>query len=230
VFDHYGMHFELDGYAFHVAVTPSFAHKMHLQRKAVWDQIEARDKQNKLTQTDLDKFSVALHESLSSFMHMGDPVYHDLVRLARLWRQTVLIEQGCGDLSALATVLLMVRCIEDEKARGMAVTSPSGRGLGIHPFPVTNVFANFLESLSELDSLMISYQRFYEPDLIPERHQGQRPLILDPVNPWRNVLHLVSKEGLEWVASHARKSLKELQSSETSLGDLFRCPGKTRGG
>lgn len=229
-FDHFGMHFDLEGYGFHVAVTPSFAHKMHLQRKAVWDLIEARDKMNRLTQSDLEKFSLSLHESLGSFMHMGDPVYSDLIRLSRLWRQTVLLAEGCEELSALAVVLIMTRCIDDEKARGMTVTSPSGRGLGIHPFPVQSVFTAFLEALGELETLKISYQRFYEPDLVPERHLAKTPLLLDPVNPWRNVIHSLSREGMQRITTIAQSALKTLQSPDATLADLFRIPMKTRGG
>ena len=230
--DHFGLHFGMDGYFLHIAVSPSFAHKMHLHRKHVWDLIEKRDKESKLNQNDLDRFSISLHESLTSFMHMGDPGFHGLVRLARFWRQNVLLQQGCGELSSLAVVLVMMRCIEDEKAIGMSVASPTGRGLRQHPFPVKKVFEDFLRSLSKLDSLTISYQRFYEPDLIPERHLSNKPYILDPVNPWRNVIHNMTHEGVEWAKSHAAKSLKLMQNSETTLNDLFLCTLQTsaRGG
>ena len=232
--DHYGLHFELDHYQFHLAVSPSFGHKMHVHRKAVWDLIEKKDKENRLTQNDLDKFSISLHESLTSFMHMGDPVFHGLVRLARLWRQHVLVQQGCGELSTLATVLVMMRCIEDEKARGMSVSSPSGRGLSQHPFPVRKVFTDFLQSVADMGNLSISYQRFYEPDLIPERHLAKKPYILDPVNPWRNVMHNMTEEGIEWVKAHAAGSLKLMSDEEKTLGELFMCtqtqPSASRGG
>lgn len=228
--DHLGLHFELDGYQFHLGVTPSFGHKMHLQRKAVWDLIEAKDKSNELTQSDLDKFSLSLHESLTSFMHLGDPVLHGLVRLARLWRMNMLIEQGFGELSCLGAVLVMMRCIEDERAIGMSVTSPSGRGVGQHPFPVKKVFMDFLKCLSNLNTQTISYQRFYEPDLVPERHLSHKPYILDPVNPWRNVLHNMTPNGIESVSNLAINCLKLCESSHTTLNDLFIAQRGSRGG
>ena len=220
--DHLGMHFTLDGFNFHVAVTPSLGHKMHLQRKAVWDMIERKDKEGNLTQSDLDMMSISLHESLTSFMHMGDPVFHDLVRLARFWREHALLQQGCGELSTMATVLVMMRCIEDEKARGMAVSSPSGRGLKRQDgFRVKLVFTDFLKTLADLDNQTITYQRFYEPDLIPERHTGAKPNILDPVNPWRNVIHNMTHEGIQWVKRHASQSIKQIESSGSTLRDVF---------
>jgi hypothetical protein len=220
--DHLGMHFNLDGFDFHVAVTPSLGHKMHLQRKAVWDVIERKDKEGILTHSDLDMMSLSLHESLASFMHMGDPVFHDLVRLTRFWREQALIQQGCGELSTLATVLVMMRCIEDEKARGMAISSPSGRGVKRqNGFRVKFVFTDFLKTLAELDNQTITYQRFYEPDLIPERHMGSKPNILDPVNPWRNVVHNMTHEGIEWVKRHALQSIKQMDSLESTLRDVF---------
>ena len=221
-YDHFGMHFAVDNFGFNVAVTPSLGHKMHLQRKAVWDLIEQKDKENKLSQSDLDMMSISLHESLTAFMQMGDPVFHDLVRLGRFWRQTALVDQGCGELSTLATVLVMMRCIEDEKSRGMSVSSPSGRGLTRQvTFPVRSVFNDFLTTLSELDNQVITYQRFYEPDLIPERHLRTRPCILDPINPWRNVVHNMTKEGVEWVKRHASQSLKILNKPNSTISDLF---------
>ena len=229
--DHFGVHFELDNYQFHLAVTPSLSHKMHLQRKAVWDLIEKRDKENKLSQNDLDRFSIALHESLTSFMHMGDPVFHGLVRLARLWRENTLIQQGCGELSTLGAVLVMYRCIEDEKARGMSVSSPTGRGLTQHPFPVKKVFNDFLTSLTDIQNFTLSFQRFYEPDLIPERHLANKPYVLDPVNPWRNVVHNMTSEGMDSVRNHAMKSVKIMSSDESTMDDLFMCQQvKHRGG
>ena len=219
--DHLGLHFEMDGYQFHLAVTPSFGHRMHLQRKAVWDIIEAKDKDNQLTQNDLDRFSMSLHETTTVFMHLGDPSLHSLVRLARLWRSKVLVEQGCGELSTFAAVLVMMRCIENEKAVGMSISIPTGRGLQAHTFPVKKVFMDFLSCLGDLDAQAISYQRFYEPDLIPERHMSRKPYILDPVNPWRNVIHNMTAEGIECVKNYAKSSLKLCESAGTSLGDVF---------
>jgi hypothetical protein len=228
-YDHFGMHFTLDNYDFNVAVTPCLGRKMHLQRKAVWDLVEQKDKEIRLSQSDLDMMSISLHESLTAFMHMGDPVFHDLVRLARFWRQTALVDQGCGELSTLATILVMMRCIEDEKARGMSVSSPSGRGLTRQvTFPVKNVFKDFLTTLSEFDNQVITYQRFYEPDLIPERHLGTKPCILDPVNPWRNVVHNMTKEGVEWVKRHAWQSLKVLNTPNSTIADVFMLPTSQR--
>jgi hypothetical protein len=219
--DHFGIHFKLNEESMHVSVTPSMGTKMHLHRKCVWDLIEGKDRDGSLTQSDLDIMSLSLHESLTAFMHMGDPVFHSLVRLCRLWRRQVLINQGCGELSTLACVLVMMRCIEDEKARGMSVTSPSGRGTKLAEFPVTKVFKDFLETLGDFGNLTISYQRFYEPDMIPERHLGAKPCILDPVNPWRNVVHGMTHEGIEWVKRHAIQSRKILDDPAATVGDLF---------
>ena len=215
--DHYGIHFNLNDYNFHLMVTPSMGKKMHLQRKAIWDMIEQKNKEGKLSQSDLDMLSGSLHESLTSFMHMGDPVFHAVARLGRLWRQYVLLNQGCGEFSTLAAVLVIMRCIEDEKARGMTVHSEPGKS----DFPVKRVFREFLSLLSDLDNQTITYQRFYEPDMIPERHAGAKPNILDPVNPWRNVLHDMTKEGVEWVKRHANLSMKVLDNDASTIGELF---------
>jgi len=225
--DHIGAHCTLEGYWFHICVFPSMGHRMHLQRKAVWDMIEELDKSGSVSQNDLEKYSTGLHESTASFMHMGDPVHHGLVRLARKWRSNVLVPAGC-EMSALAISLVMMRCIEDEKALGMSVSSPSGRGLEPHAFPVAKIFRDFLHALTELDSLVLTWQRFYEPDLLPERHLSIKPLIVDPVNPWRNIIHNMTHEGIESVKEHASKSL-QLMSGD--IDDVFHPSSKSaRGG
>ena len=192
---------------------------MHVQRKSVWDLIEKLDRSSGgLSQNELDRFSIGLHESTSSFMHMGDPVFHGLVRLARFFRSQILNPSG-AEISTYAVALIMMRCIEDEKARGMSVSvSPTAT------FPVGKIFNDFLTCLSRIDTLCLTWQRFYEPDPVPERHLATRPLIVDPVNPWRNVVRNMSREQLEAVKMKATECLKK-----KSIGELFGLVAATRG-
>jgi hypothetical protein len=50
---------------------------------------------------------------------------------------------------------------------------------------------------------------------------GSKPNILDPVNPWRNVVHNMTHEGIEWVKRHALQSIKQMDSLESTLRDVF---------
>ena len=219
--DHRGVHFQhhSSGIFIHLAVFPTLGHRMHVQRKSVWDLIEKLDRSSGgLSQNELDRFSIGLHESTSSFMHMGDPVFHGLVRLARFWRSQTLNPSG-ADISTYAVALIMMRCIEDEKARGMSVSvSPTPT------FPEAKIFNDFLTCVSQIDTLSLTWQRFYEPDLVPERHLATRPLIVDPVNPWRNVVRNMSREQLEAVKMKANECLKK-----KSIGELFGLVAATRG-
>ena len=216
--DEFGVHFEMDNFLFHLAVTPSLGHKMHLQRKHVWDLIEQRIKEGKGS-SGLGKFSLALHESLTSFMHLGDPRFHGLVRLARLWREHVLVNSGCVEVSSLVVALVMIRCIEEEnKARSMHVD----RGLNVvHAFSATSVWVQFLTYMSTLDSIAMSWQRFYEPDLILERGMSGGTYIMNPVNPWHNILHGVSVEGMEMAKQRATNSLKKLAGPPCTIYGMF---------
>ena len=207
--DHRGVHFkhESSGLFIHLAVFPSMGHRMHVQRKSVWDVIEQLDRSSGgLSQNDLDRFSIGLHESTTSFMHMGDPVFHGLVRLARFWRSQILNPSGV-EMSTYAIVLIMMRCIEDEKARGMSVSPRSS-------FSESKIFSDFLTCLSLMDTLSLTWQRFYEPDLVPERHLASRPLIVDPVNPWRNVVQNMTRDQIEAVKMKAGECLKKNTISE----------------
>ena len=208
--DHRGVHFfHESGLHFHLAVFPSLGHRMHLQRKSVWDLIEQLDRSSGgLNQNDLDKFSIGLHESVTSFMHLGDPVCHGLVRLARFWRSQVLAQSGAAELSPYAVVLIMMRCIEDEKARRMSISSPT--------LSESKIFIDFLSCLSHIDTMSLTWQRFYEPDLVPERHLASHPLIVDPVNPWRNVVRHLTSEQMETIKMKAKESLKK-----ATIGEMF---------
>ena len=208
--DHRGIHFiHESGLQFHLAVFPSLGHRMHLQRKSVWDLIEQLDRSSGgLNQNDLNKFSIGLHESITSFMHMGDPVCHGLVRLARFWRSQVLSPTCAAELSPFAIVLIMMRCIEDEKARRMSISSPK--------LSEAKIFTDFLTSLTHIDTLARTWQRFYEPDLVPERHLATLPCIVDPVNPWRNLVRHITTEQMETVKMKAKESLKKV-----TMGDMF---------
>ena len=123
--DHRGVHFSnSSGLTIHLAVFSSLGYRVYVQRKSVWDLIENLDKpiqgDSGINQNELDRFSIDLHESITSFMHMGDPVFHGLVRLKRLWRNQNLCT-NTAKLSTTAVVLIKMRCIEHEKAWGIYV-------------------------------------------------------------------------------------------------------------
>ena len=219
------LHFCLGAFMIHLAVTPSFGHKMHLQRKHVWDLLEARDKEGAMTSMELKNYSLALHESLASFMHMGDPLFHGLVRLARLWR-----EHMCqSSISALVATLLMMRCIEDEKARGMTSPRSGSPSASSAHFPTHHVFVAFLTCLTNIDTIRMSWQRFYEPDLVPERHVASTgACLLDPVNPYRNLLADLTPDQIETVKGTATKSLEQLKHADQCTVYQL-CMGTTTG-
>ncbi len=219
--DHLGGHFEFHNYQINIGMAPSLGHKMHVQRKAIWDEIQRLSSSSQLSPSDLDRFSICLHESLASFMHLGDPHLHGLVRLARLWRERVILAAGCAELSTLAVVLVMIRCIEVERSRGLPlVSSPCGRK---QPFPSERIFSEFLEYLSELPSLVMTWERFYEPHMVIDRNTHTIPYIIDPVNPWRNVLHTMTPGGIASVQNAARHALG-LIKARVPIKALFSSP------
>jgi hypothetical protein len=229
--DHLGGHFVMNGYPINLAVAPALGHKMHIQRKAIWDEIEMAISDESLSPSDLDRFSISLHESLAAFMHLGDPLLHGLVRLARLWRQNAILASGCDELSTLATVLVMMRCIEVERSRGLClVASRTGR-TKLAAFPSEKIFCEFLEYFCELDCVAMTWPRFYDPDTISDRVVRKQPYILDPVNPWRNVIETMTPEGIDWIKHAARHALNLIQA-RAPLKCLFSPPPsiKRRGG
>lgn len=214
--DHLGLHFEMEGFQFHLAITPALGHRMHEQRKRVWDFIQEAEQVAEVDLQSLDKYSISMHESLTAFMHLGDPVLHGLVRLARFWRR----QHSQFNVSPIAIVLVMMRCIEDEKTRVGTVGK----------FPVKRVFIEFLSAIARMNTLRMSWHRFYIPELVPKRmakDTAGETYLIDPVNPWRNLL----PKDVGNISSSANACIEQLKNPDCTLYDIFSSrTTSTRGG
>ena len=83
------------------------------------------------------------------------------------------------------------------------------------------VFKEFLTEIYQLDQLQIIFTDIYDESLIPNWIKEQRPLVLDPVNPWNNTVYNLHKHVSEDLKRHALDTLKLLEDPGTSLNQVF---------
>jgi hypothetical protein len=88
----------------------------------------------------------------------------------------------------------------------------------------------FLNQLNNLESMNIQFTDFYTQTKVPEWIKTQRPLVLDPVCPYRNTVYNLHKQVNEDIKKHANECLKMLDDPNASLTKLFHLPTYKRRG
>ena len=177
------------------------------------------------------------------------------LRLARAWRQCCLSSRDV-QFSPLDAWLVMLHAVHVEvtkhepQPREHATTVGGtmsglrrslkdmfkGRGVtgkvtaGGREVSMTNVMRQFLQQLANLEEMNIVFADFYDSSKIPDWIKDQRPLILDPVCPYRNTVYNLHKHVNEDIKKHAQECQKILDQPNATLTKLFQLPSyKKRG-
>jgi len=79
------------------------------------------------------------------------------------------------------------------------------------------------------DKMHLVWMVYYTHQQIPETVLTQRPLILDPSNPWHNVVSGISDEISEEIKTEAKASLAMLDDSSATMSGLLTRPSKAKG-
>ena len=144
-------------------------------------------------QNELTRHGVRWMKSKSKF------VSHT-ARMGKFWSQTVLFV-GCGsgksfliELIAAASALEVEESEKCEKQKYAAV------------------FEHFLIKLSSIMTIKIIFTDHYTEKDVPESLLSERPLVLNPVNPYQNVFEVADEAYLKSLQSGARETLRRLQS------------------
>jgi hypothetical protein len=87
-----------------------------------------------------------------------------------------------------------------------------------------NVMRHFLNDLANLEQVNIQFTDFYDSSKIPEWIKGQRPLVLDPVCPYRNTVYNLHKRVNEDIKKHAMECIRVLDDPNATLPKLFHLP------
>jgi hypothetical protein len=93
-----------------------------------------------------------------------------------------------------------------------------------------SVMKGFLHQLNNLESMNIQFTDFYQENKIPDWIKTQRPLVLDPVCPYRNTVYNLHKTVNEDVKKHTNECMKILDDPNATLGKLFHLPTNKRRG
>lgn len=208
------MHFELDNVKVNLGFSVSRGPTVGEHRKAVFQQITKLDKEGKLQKEQVEKVSVDLHDSMNEFMNQNRDEF-DLAaqRLARAWRRTA-VAPWSDWFSPLDSMLVMQNALAKERQRGTG------------SLEMVNVMRQFLNDLSNIESMQVTFPEasLYDWAMVPQWIQQERPLLLDPVNPFRNTFSGLNRTMFKEIKQQASEALKMIEQGEASMRQLFNVP------
>ena len=197
-------------------------------------------------------------ETMTATTEVGNEKFlQGALRLARAWRQCCLSSRDI-QFSPLDAWLIMLNAVHTEIVRhpqGMVTEKKEGAaGIGgavsgvrkalkdlfkgkhkTHEtgeggLSMKGVMKEFLNQLNNLESMNIQFTDFYTQTKVPEWIKTQRPLVLDPVCPYRNTVYNLHKQVNEDIKKHANECLKMLDDPKATLTKLFHLPTYKRRG
>jgi hypothetical protein len=208
------LHFDMDNVRVNLGFSASKGPTVAEHRSAVFQQTTRMDKEGKLHKDQIEKVSVDLHDSMQEFMKQQKMSDFDLsaMRLARAWRRTALAPWGDW-FSPLDSMLVMQNALERERARGGSL------GMG-------NVLRTFFNELANVQNMSLTFpsSSLYDWTVVPQWIQQERPLLLDPVNPWRNTFSGIERGLFSNIQRQANDALKIMEKETSSLRELFNVP------
>ena len=245
------LHFEFEDIHFNLAVGTRHGSSEEANRFSVWNQIETLDKENKLKKTHLDQFAIDLYESTTMFMNSqvmpekhgapsgSEKFLQGALRLARAWRQCCLSSRDV-QFAPMDAWLIMLKAVHEEMDKGVQTSKEPTSGIsnigrrlkglfkgGAHVpqgLSMKNVLRTFLNDLAHLENVNIMFHDMYDMNKVPAWIKGQRPLVLDPVCPYRNTVYNLHKRVNEDIKKHAEECLKTLDTPAANLPKLFHLP------
>lgn len=121
--------------------------------------------------------SAELTELAVKFLKSKSNFCHNIARLAKYWVQTIPFPDYISGKSSMME-MIGVKAALDEEQR-----SPQCPNYGI----AFKAFLKMIEGLQAGDLLLI-FEDFYKHADIPENIRSQKPLLLDPTNPYNNFI------------------------------------------
>ena len=180
------MQFTLDGIDVDLLVAENHAGKMQ-GRDTIQEQRENSLIRMKQYGSYTDKKSVVrlsfqLTESSVDFMKKKSKFVHDVARLGKYWSQIILFKHHVHGKSLIFELLATKAALLEE----YNFKIPS----------MNSAFKRFLTMVCYMKSQYIIFDDYYKRSDVPSEILKQRPLLLDPVNPYNNLLDLEKKPAL----------------------------------
>ncbi|XP_071847667.1 2'-5'-oligoadenylate synthase-like protein 2 [Apostichopus japonicus] len=148
-------------------------------------------------------FSTSLSEGAVAFERNHSAFSHSLSRLAKFWSTTIGIPGFSFGRSSIMEYL-GAWAAEEEERRGSR--------------DILQGFRRFLTMVKQSHNLNIVWTRYYRRTDIPADILHQRPLLLDPTNPYNNMLQGALGDNLRQMSTYATETLSRLDKSERNGG------------
>lgn len=139
------------------------------------DQVIKRIKQLKYPARQGYKFSSSMDETQAEFIRDQSEFAHNFIRLAKFWNKTLFVKGNFSGRSYMIEVMALHAAKEEERT--------------FSTVSILTAFRKFLESMKNLNSVMIVFEKYYKIGDVDEYILKQRPLVLDPANPYNNLAY-----------------------------------------
>lgn len=165
----------IDNIKFDVVPATNFSHDIVKQREQAMNKI--RNLENPSRQG--YKYSSSMAETQVEFIRNQSEFAHNFIRLAKYWNKTLFITTYLSGRSSMIEMIALYIAKAEEK---------------IYPtVSILRAFRNFLESMTHLNDMKIIFEDYYKINDINDIRINdileQRPLVLDPSNPFNNLAH-----------------------------------------
>ena len=179
------------------------------QREALLNEIEkaSNDQERNLKARFL---SPAFSESIVSFMAKQQPFVNAAVRLGKLWKKSCCTTNFTFPRWFSSFLVELIMC--HVATRELSEQSEAS---------LLRVFNGFLELLSEPQKLCIIFTDIYSQSAVPDKLRHERPLVVDPANPYLNVAKQMTWEPVRLLALDTLVVLNRAVERPTTIHDLF---------
>jgi hypothetical protein len=202
----------IDGFDFDIVPAVNYSQDPEKQRRIALEKIQSLPHPVK----DGYRYSSSLSETQVDFVKKQSQFTHQLIRLAKYWMHSLLIKEYILGRSTLIELIAIcasqveASTVGKESSPFVLSTSPS----------MTRAFKQFLTCMSNFHQLNIIFQTPYYQQQDCKLNNGlctQRPLVLDPSNPFNNFAFTVGKRQdlLRKIETMAAESLRRLEMANS---------------
>ena len=155
-------------------------------------------------------FSPAFSESIVRFMAKQQPFVNAAVRLGKLWKNSCTTSPNTFPPWFSSFLVELIMC--DVATRELSEQSEAS---------LVRVFKVFLELLSQPQTLCIIFTDMNSESAVPPEIRRERPLVVDPANPYLNVAKQMNWEPIRSLALETLAVLKRAGETQTTIRDLY---------
>lgn len=199
----HSLQFEIGEFEFDLLPAPNYTRPNHdtmQQAKTIWRKISL-EQDNQLQNT-CSLYSSGLSELALAFIKKQSCFIHNLCRLAKYWNQTILNETRIYGRSVTIECLAVQAGRQEQQAA--IKRKPS----------ILNAFRYFLNYLIKYQQISIIFSDFYDKS---EVSLPAMPYLIDPTNPYNNLLDHMPENFLSSLATYSQETLRRLEKCEMNF-------------